>query len=272
MPHGPLGQSNQQQHGRRGQQPSKVARRRQRVRSRCRQHWVAAVCLQDLLTVNRRHVTLAAIHQTIRGANRSTTKRRRWARRVHRRGHERVRHRRHRSAPHAHRPWRLAVGRTSRAVVCGPTSLAVWQVPAGCSAARHARQAAWRPPCAPAAASRRSSRRRRALATMRRRGRCIPAMCGRRRVAPRAPAECAPRSCASRGHRAARVARRAHVVGILCALNSCDCHGCDVRCVHILACIHISMYPYLTHGGAGPATGGLQGRCGRVGDPIIVQG
>ena len=27
------------------------------------------------------------------------------------------------------------------------------------------------------------------------------------------------------------------------------------------------MYPYLTYGGAGPATGGLQGHCGRVGDP-----
>ena len=27
------------------------------------------------------------------------------------------------------------------------------------------------------------------------------------------------------------------------------------------------MYPYLTYRGAGPATDGLQGHCGRVGDP-----
>ena len=33
----------------------------------------------------------------------------------------------------------------------------------------------------------------------------------------------------------------------------------------------VSMYPYLTYGGAGPANGGLHGHCGRVGDPSPVE-
>lgn len=124
------------------------------------------------------------------------------------------------SSMDVHCPWRLAVGRMSWAVVCvgADHPLSLLSPFAGRRLVWRMRPEAWRRASGAAVAAERLPRPRRALVTMRRRGRVAargdavrPAVVPSA-AAARAPADCAPRSGAPRAHRTAQVGRRARAV------------------------------------------------------------